>query len=84
MGYVQRMLQAMRCCGELEPQKCSCENCCYEYCDNDCQSLPRNAADLIEDQAAELDAMRNELCRMCGKYQVAHLGACDGCRWKEV
>lgn len=42
-----------------------------------------DAADLIEAQAASLTAMRNELCQLCGKYQVAYLGACDGCRWKE-
>lgn len=26
---------------------------------------------------------RNELCNLCGKYEMAHMGACDGCRWKE-
>ena len=26
----------------------------------------------------------NELCYQCGKYREQHLGACDGCRWKEV
>jgi hypothetical protein len=26
---------------------------------------------------------RNELCLKCGNYQQKHLGACDGCRWKE-
>ena len=33
---------------------------------------------------AERDAMRNELCYLCGKYREAHNGACDGCRWKEA
>lgn len=28
--------------------------------------------------------LRGELCLCCGKYKQAHLGACDGCRWKEV
>lgn len=32
---------------------------------------------------AERDAMRNELCYLCGKYRDAHNGACDGCRWKK-
>ena len=32
---------------------------------------------------AVLNAMRNELCQCCGKYRMAHEGACDGCRWKE-
>ena len=26
---------------------------------------------------------RNELCLKCGNYKQKHLGACDGCRWKE-
>ena len=30
----------------------------------------------------ELNDCRNELCLKCGKYSEAHLGACDGCRWK--
>lgn len=25
----------------------------------------------------------NELCFKCGEYRDQHLGACDGCRWKE-
>ena len=33
---------------------------------------------------AERDAMRNELCYLCGKYREEHNGACDGCRWKEA
>lgn len=27
--------------------------------------------------------LRNELCLRCGNYKRAHLGACDGCRWKQ-
>ena len=26
----------------------------------------------------------NELCHKCGQYREEHLGACNGCRWKEV
>ena len=26
---------------------------------------------------------RNELCLKCGDYKQRHLGACDGCIWKE-
>ena len=26
----------------------------------------------------------NELCQKCGQYRNDHLGACDGCKWKEV
>lgn len=40
------------------------------------------AADRIEAQAKELDALRNELCLKCGNYTLAHDGACDGCRWR--
>lgn len=40
------------------------------------------AADLIEARAKEIDALRNELCLKCGKYTLAHEGACNGCRWR--
>lgn len=40
------------------------------------------AADLIEAQAQEIDALRNELCLKCGNYTLAHEGACNGCRWR--
>lgn len=38
----------------------------------------------LEQTQAELAAMRNELCYMCGKYREAHNGACDGCRWEKI
>lgn len=31
----------------------------------------------------DLRDCRNELCYQCGKYKTAHVGACDGCRWRE-
>ena len=40
------------------------------------------AADRIEAQAKEIDALRNELCLKCGNYKLAHKGACNGCRWR--
>lgn len=40
------------------------------------------AADLIEAQAKEIDALRNELCLKCGNYTLAHEEACNGCRWR--
>ena len=40
------------------------------------------AADLIEAQAKEIDALRNELSLKCGNYTLAHEGACNGCRWR--
>jgi hypothetical protein len=42
------------------------------------------AADLIEAQAKEIDALRNELCLKCGNYTLAHEGACDGCKWRDM
>lgn len=42
------------------------------------------AADLIEAQTKEIDALRNELCLKCGNYTLAHDGACDGCRWRDM
>ena len=38
----------------------------------------------LEQTMAERDAMRNELCYLCGNYREAHNGACDGCRRKEA
>lgn len=40
------------------------------------------AADRIEAQVKEIDALRNELCLKCGNYTLAHEGACNGCRWR--
>ena len=40
------------------------------------------AADLIEAQEKQIDALRNELCLKCENYTLAHEGACNGCRWK--
>lgn len=40
------------------------------------------AADRIEAQAKEIDALWNELCLKCGNYTLAHEGACNGCRWR--
>lgn len=31
----------------------------------------------------ELQICRNELCLHCGNYKRSHLGACNGCRWKD-
>lgn len=32
---------------------------------------------------ADINDLRNELCLKCGKYKDAHLGTCDGCRWRK-
>lgn len=31
---------------------------------------------------ADIRDLRNEFCLQCGKYREAHLGRCDGCRWR--
>ena len=38
----------------------------------------------LADTKTELNMCRDELCLRCGDYKQRHLGACDGCRWKEV
>lgn len=52
----------------------------WSSCDVDAVGLA--AADRIEAQAKEIDALRNELCLKCGNYTLAHKGACNGCRWR--
>jgi len=37
-----------------------------------------------KDLLKELWRCRNELCLLCGQYKNRHLGACDGCRWKDL
>lgn len=36
----------------------------------------------VESLKTDLKDCRNELCLRCGQYKTAHLGACEGCRWK--
>lgn len=36
----------------------------------------------VENLKADLKDCRNELCLRCGEYKTAHLGSCDGCRWR--
>lgn len=40
------------------------------------------AATRIEQLARDNNTIRNELCERCGRYKMAHEGACDSCRWK--
>ena len=50
-------------------------------------NLIKNIVDLkmaLADAKAKLNLCRDELCLRCGDYKQRHLGACDGCRWKEV
>lgn len=52
----------------------------WSSCDVDAVGLA--AADRIEAQAKEIEALRNELCLKCGNYTLANEGACNGCRWR--
>lgn len=42
-----------------------------------------NQQRIIRGLEAENDDLRNELCLKCGKYKLAHDGACDGCRFRK-
>lgn len=42
-----------------------------------------NQQRIIRGLEAENADIRNELCLKCGKYKTAHLGSCDGCKWKK-
>ena len=43
----------------------------------------RYRVEQVRELQAENADLRNELCLKCGKYHAAHLGSCDGCRWKK-
>ena len=53
-----------------------------EWAEGNQWETPITAADRIEAQTKEIDALRNELCLKCGNYTLAHEGACNGCRWR--
>lgn len=53
-----------------------------EWSSCDVDAVGPAAADRIEAQTKEIDALRNELCLKCGNYTLAHEGACNGCRWR--
>lgn len=46
------------------------------------QRVMNEGADLIERMYKDFKDCRNQLCLYCGSYKEAHLGSCDGCRWK--
>ena len=60
-----------------------CAECTWDYIDRLRMALA-SACKERDELKKELDAMRNELCYMCGKYREAHNGACDGCRWEKA
>ncbi|MBO5918742.1 MAG: hypothetical protein J6Q14_08260 [Oscillospiraceae bacterium] len=46
--------------------------------------VARRGLEVIEALRRDLKDCRNELCLRCGNYKLAHKGACDGCRWKDM
>ena len=46
--------------------------------------LHYDAAAALESLERSLRSCRNELCLKCGEYRERYLGACNGCRWKDV
>ena len=46
----------------------------------ECNEIPYKAADVVP--GSDFRDCRNELCLRCGQYKTAHLGSCDGCRWR--
>ena len=48
------------------------------------RDLHFEAANAIESLYKELQNCRDELCLKCGSYSLAHLGACDHCRYKDI
>ena len=82
----EQLVQALRYCSTVW----MCDDCWLttiqkefgaSFCDD---KLKQEAADVIEMQQREINAMRNELCQRCGKYKNAHEGACGGCKWREM
>ena len=67
-----------------------CAECTWDYIDRLLMALASackerdEARKQLHEAKSELEAMRNELCYLCGKYREAHNGACNGCRWKEA
>ena len=70
--------------GNMEDLKALMERpeCCWGYIDELRMALA-SACKERDELKKGLDAMRNELCYLCGKYREAHNGACDGCRWRK-
>ena len=57
-------------------------SCCWGYIDELRMAIAA-ACKERDELKTKLAAMRNELCLECGNYRGAHIGACDGCRWKK-
>jgi len=75
---MSEMVKMLRTCDGRD----SCIDCPY-LGTGECDGKAGKAADAIETLERELKDCRNELCLKCGEYKRKHLGACDGCRWRE-
>lgn len=42
----------------------------------------RDNRELLDAAANEIENLRDEMCQRCGKYRIAHTGACKGCRYE--
>ena len=60
-----------------------CAECTWDYIDR-LRMAMASACKERDEMKKQLHEAKNELCYMCGRYWVAHNGACDGCRWKEA
>lgn len=57
--------------------------CDGEACVGDCDHCGnRERAEAFKTLQTDYEDCRNELCLRCGDYKMAHLGACEDCRWK--
>lgn len=68
-------------------ERCSDEvdcNSCRMLCEDPKYCLARLAAFSIDNLVRQLKECRDELCLHCGNYRMAHEGACDGCKYKDM
>ena len=56
-----------------------CKTCYVIYTMDEVNAIP--SEDVVS--KSEYENCRNELCYKCGEYKNRHLGACDGCRWRD-
>jgi len=82
-----KLIASLNVCASREG---SCAGCAYSKEDPNEPSYVRfcgiieEAANTIKNLQDELRNCRDELCLKCGSYKESHLGACDGCRYKDM
>ena len=75
MSYISREAAKEKCCSLCRWEGTS--NC--DECEHPIDDIP--ASDVVSGR--DFRDCRNELCLKCGGYKQRHLGACDGCRWRD-